>query len=64
VFQVRWVVESANARIKRWKYLNHVLPTNQIPYIGDYIRIVCAISNKYSPPLSPGIFIFWVFILY
>ncbi|CAC5380048.1 unnamed protein product [Mytilus coruscus] len=51
-FQIRWVVESANARIKKFKYLDRVLPTNQVPFIGDYIRIVCAISNKYLPPLS------------
>ncbi|CAC5378408.1 unnamed protein product [Mytilus coruscus] len=24
----------------------------KVPFIGDYIRIVCAISNKYLPPLS------------
>lgn len=52
VTKVRWVVESANARIKRWKYMDHVLPTNQIPFIGDHIRIICAICNKYFPPLS------------
>lgn len=45
------MVESANARIKRWKYLDRVLPTNQVPHIGDFVRIVCAIINKYSPPL-------------
>ena len=50
--QIRWVVESANARIKRFKYLERVLPTNQIPFIGDYIRIVCALSNRYFPPLN------------
>ncbi|CAG2245126.1 unnamed protein product [Mytilus edulis] len=54
VTKVRWVVESANARIKRWKYLSHVLPNKQVPYIGDYVCIVCGISNKYLPPLSPG----------
>lgn len=52
--QIRWVVEAANSRIKRWKYLAHTLPTNQVPFIGDYVRIVCAISNKYLPPLSTG----------
>ena len=49
---VLWVVESSNARIKRWRYLDRVLPNNQIPNIGDYVRIVCAVSNKFSPPLS------------
>ncbi|XP_053378556.1 uncharacterized protein LOC123541039 [Mercenaria mercenaria] len=52
VTKIRWVVESANARIKAWKYLDHVLPTSQVPYIGDYVRIVCAVCNKYLPPLS------------
>ena len=51
ILQIRWVVESANARIKRFKYLNYVMPNSQIPYIGDFVRIACAISNKYFPPL-------------
>lgn len=50
--QIRWVVESSNARIKRWRYLDRTLPTNQIPFVGDYVRIVCALSNKFFPPLS------------
>ncbi|CAC5404613.1 unnamed protein product [Mytilus coruscus] len=49
---IRWIVESSNARIKTWKYLSHTLPTNQIPFIGDFVRIVRALSNKYAPPLS------------
>ena len=55
--KVRWVVESANSRIKRWKFLDKVLPTNQVPYVGDFVRIVCAISNKFLPALSKGTFI-------
>ena len=50
--QIRWVVESANARIKSWKYFKYVLPNSQIPSIADYLKIVCAISNKYFQPLS------------
>lgn len=46
------MVESANARIKRFKYLDHVVPNSQVPFIGDFVRIVCAICNKYYPPLS------------
>ncbi|KAH3777951.1 uncharacterized protein LOC127845698 isoform X2 [Dreissena polymorpha] len=49
---IRWVVESANARIKGFKYLDHVMPNSQLPFIGDFVKIVCAISNKYFPPLS------------
>lgn len=47
--QIRWVVESANARIKQWRYLGKILPSNQIPHIGDFVRIVCAISNRHVP---------------
>lgn len=50
--QIRWVVESANGRIKRFRYLDQVMPNNQIPFIGDFVRIVCAIANKYFPPLT------------
>ena len=28
------------------------MPNSQIPYIGDFVRIVCALTNKYMPPLS------------
>ena len=28
--QIRWIEETANARIKHWKYLAHVLPTKCI----------------------------------
>ncbi|XP_060555609.1 uncharacterized protein LOC132716364, partial [Ruditapes philippinarum] len=52
VTKVRWVVESANARIKRFKMLATVLPCSQVPFIGDFVRIVCAICNKYLPALS------------
>ena len=51
-FQVRWVVEAANARLKCWKYLCHILPTNQVPFIGDYVRIVCSLCNKYLPAIN------------
>uniref|UniRef100_K1RG30 Uncharacterized protein n=1 Tax=Magallana gigas TaxID=29159 RepID=K1RG30_MAGGI len=54
ITKVRWVVESANGRIKRWKYLDRTVSNTQIPFIGDYVRIVAALSNKYCPPLSSG----------
>jgi hypothetical protein len=28
------------------------MPNSQVPFIGDFVRIVCAISNKYFPPIS------------
>ncbi|KAK3087266.1 hypothetical protein FSP39_003827 [Pinctada imbricata] len=52
---IRWVVESANSRIKQWTYLSRILPSHQISYIGDFVRIVCAVSNRYLKPLSSKI---------
>ena len=49
---VRWVVESVNGRIKTWKFLGKTLPNSQIPFIGDYLRIVCSICNKYRTPFD------------
>lgn len=49
--KIRWIVESANGRIKSWKYLANVVQNTQIPHIGDDVRLVCAISNKYMKPL-------------
>ncbi|CAC5417936.1 unnamed protein product [Mytilus coruscus] len=54
VFVIRWVVESAYARTKQWIYLDHFLPTNQVPHNGNYVCIVYAISSKFSPPVSTG----------
>ncbi|XP_062580526.1 uncharacterized protein LOC134242456 [Saccostrea cucullata] len=51
VTKVRWVVESANGRIKKWKALDQVFPNCQIKWIGDSVRIVCAIVNAFRPPL-------------
>jgi hypothetical protein len=52
VTKVRWVVEAANGRLKKWKYLDHVVPIPQIPFIGDFVRIIASIINKYKPPLK------------
>lgn len=42
--------------MKTWKYLGKTLPNSQIPYIGDYVRIVCSLCNKYRPPITSGTF--------
>uniref|UniRef100_K1RHE5 Uncharacterized protein n=1 Tax=Magallana gigas TaxID=29159 RepID=K1RHE5_MAGGI len=55
VTKLRWVVESVNGRLKTWNYLSRTIPNTQIPHIGDYVRIVSAICNKFRPDLSTGI---------
>lgn len=52
VTKVRWVVESANGRIKQWRLLDKVVPNTLVPQIGDFIRIICAMCNKFRPPLA------------
>ena len=51
VTKLRWVVESTNGRIKQWEALSSVMPNSQVPFIGGYIRIVCAACNAFKPPL-------------
>lgn len=54
ITKIRWVVESVNGRLKLWRYLANVVPNTQIPHIGDDIKLVAAICNKYKPPLNSG----------
>lgn len=49
---MRYVLQSANGRFKRWRYLDRTVPNTQTPYIGDYVWIISAICNRYTPPLS------------
>ena len=48
--KIRWVVEAVNGLIKIWKALDNTFPNHQIPYIGDHVRIVCALCNAFRPP--------------
>lgn len=47
VTQVRWVVEAVNGQLKNWRALDKVILNTQIPYIGDYVRIICVILNAF-----------------
>ena len=47
--KVRWVVESANGRIKQWRFLDKVVPNKLVKYIDDFVKIVCAILNCFRP---------------
>lgn len=47
------VCECTDKDIETWKYLGKQLPNSQIPCIGDFVRIVSAICNKYRP-ISKG----------
>ncbi|GFU10620.1 DDE Tnp4 domain-containing protein [Trichonephila clavipes] len=46
---ISWVVEEVNGQLKNWRALNKIIPNVQIPYFGDYVKIVCAILNAFHP---------------
>ncbi|GFU57702.1 DDE Tnp4 domain-containing protein [Trichonephila clavipes] len=46
---IRWVVEAVNGQLKSWRALNNIILNVQIPYIGDYVKIVYAILNAFLP---------------
>jgi hypothetical protein len=48
---LRWVVESVNARIKRFKWFNQVIPNSSLPSIQDYTAIIAAILNCFHVPM-------------
>ncbi|CAF1257807.1 unnamed protein product [Rotaria sordida] len=50
ISKIRWVVESANARIKHFKWLNQTIQNSTIPQVRDYLRIACALVNAYRSP--------------
>jgi hypothetical protein len=52
VTKIRWIVESVNGRIKQWRFFDKVVSNHYIPYIGEFIRLVSAMCNKYRPPLA------------
>ncbi|GFW86632.1 DDE Tnp4 domain-containing protein [Trichonephila clavipes] len=44
---VRWVVEAVNGHLKSWSALNNIISIVQIPFIGDNVKIICAILNAF-----------------
>lgn len=53
ITRVLWVVESANGRIKQWKFLAKTVPNTLVPAVGDFVRIVCSLCNAFRDPLTP-----------
>lgn len=51
ITKIRWIVESVNGRIKQFKFFDRVIQNSSLPYVHDYLRIVCAITNAYHSRL-------------
>ncbi|XP_071181323.1 uncharacterized protein [Mytilus edulis] len=52
VTKVRWIVESVNGRLKQWRFFDKVVSNHYIPFIGELLRLVCALCNKYRPAIA------------
>ena len=52
VTKIRWAVESVNARLKTWKFLDQAICNRDIPHLKEYIDIVAAICNCFRSPLQ------------
>lgn len=44
-------VESANSRLKRWKFLANIVSNTQIMFNGDYVPVVGSLINAFRLPL-------------
>ena len=51
ISKIRWVVESANGRVKHFKLLNQTIQNSTIPHVRDYLKIACALLNAYHAPV-------------
>ena len=49
---LRWVVEGVNARIKRFKWFNQVIPNFSLPSIQDFICILAALLNCFHASMK------------
>ena len=52
VTKVRWMIESANGRIKQWKAVSNRLQNVLIPSVRNFVCVVCALCNAFRPPLA------------
>ena len=51
VKKIRWIIESANGRIKQWRIFDKVLPNSLLKTAGDLVGIICALQSAYGAPL-------------
>lgn len=52
ITMIRWIIESVNGRIKKFKYFYNVVQNNDITTIETDLKNICAIINAYRPQIS------------
>ncbi len=51
VTKLRWVVESVNARLKRFKWFSQTIQNSSLPSVPDLLAIVAALTNCFHVPM-------------
>ena len=55
VTKIRWVIESANGRVKQWRLFDEVLPNSLLKIVEELVAIVFSLLNCYGSPLTQSI---------
>ena len=51
VTKLRWVVESVNARLKRFKWFSQTIQNSSLPAVPEFLAIVAALNNCFHVPM-------------
>lgn len=51
ITKLRWVVESVNARLKRFKWFSQTIQNSSLPSVPDFLAIVAALNNCFHVPM-------------
>ena len=49
-FSTRCLINLVNGRIKQWRYFSQTIQNSSIPFVGGYLKIICALINAYQKP--------------
>ena len=55
VTKIRWVVEAVNARIKQFKFFANTIQNSSLPFLEQYLMIICAMINRYQAPVKTNV---------
>lgn len=51
ITKLRWVVESVNARLKRFRWFSQTIQNSALPSVSDFVAIVAALVNCFHVPM-------------
>ena len=51
ITKLRWVIESVNARLKRFKWFSQTIPNSSLPAVPEFLAIAAALTNCFHVPM-------------